>query len=129
MKIYKTTDQIPVKIEGLTFLLSPLSFEQKTEIQALAVSADFKESMRAAKLAVKYSVKDVQGIEDFEVENDELGLSEECLDNLFNLPQNETLAFACLNLIKSFPKEFINPHTGEKLQGVDIVKVNSRKKK
>ncbi len=132
-KVYRTSDRIRVKIGGLVFTISPLSFDQKSEIQALAISGDMVKALDSAKMAVKYAVKDVEGLEDsdgpYKLELDDSGITEDSLDVLFNTEVQDNLAFTCLNLLKSIPKEFINPHTGEKLEGVSIVKTSSRKKK
>ena len=132
-KIYRTSDRIRVKIGGLVVTISPLGFDQKSEIQALALSTSLVDGLDSAKKAVKYSVKDVEGLEDsngaYKIEFDESGVSEESLDILFNTAVSDNLAFTCLNLLKSIPKEFINPHTGKKLKGVSIVKTTSGKKK
>lgn len=132
-RIYKTSDRIKVKVDGLVFIISPLSFDQKAEIQALAASGDLYKGLQAAKLAVKYAVKDVEGLKDGEGEyqpqlQDNI-LDDQSLDDIFNLEQNEKLAFACLNLLQSIPKEFMDPHTGNKLEGVSFVKESSGKKK
>jgi len=133
-KIYKVTDKIKVDVGGLVFHISPLTFDQKSEIQALAASGDFKKSLQSAKLAVKYAVKDVDGLEDvdgnpYKLERDDSGVSEDSLDSLLNLQQSESLQMACLGLLQGIPKQFINPFTNEKLEGVSIVKEGAGKKK
>lgn len=133
-KIYRISDRIRVKIEGLEFKLGPLTFDQKAEIQALAASGDFQKSLRSAKLAVKYGLKSVHGLEDadgnsYEVESDESGIAENCLNELLNLPQNESLQMVCLGLLQGVPESFTNPFNGEKLEGVSVIKENRSKKK
>lgn len=133
-KIYKTTDRIGIKLAGVELRLSPLTFDQKAEIQAMAVSGDFKKSLEAAKLAVKYSVKEVTGLEytdgsAFEAKFENGVLTEESVDELMNIPQNDTLSLACLNLIKGVPDTFVSPFDGSKLDGVSFIKESSGKKK
>lgn len=132
-KVRRPGSTIDVKIGALVFSISPLSFDQKTEINALAASGDLVKGLEAAKKAVKYAVKGVKGLEDEEgpwsPEIDTEGLTDESLDILFNTTVQDSLAFVCLNLLQSIPDYFTNPHTGEKLEGVSIVKSGSRKKK
>lgn len=128
-KIYRISDRIQVDIEGLTFSIGPLTFDQKSEIQALAASGDFIKSLQSAKLAVKYAVKDVDGLDDYKVEKDEAGLTEDCLNDLLNLPQNEKVQMTCLGLLQGIPDKFVNPFDGKALEGVTIIKENKGKKK
>ena len=133
-KIYRISDRIRVKIEGLEFILGPLTFDQKSEIQALAASGEFEKSLQSAKLAVKYGLKDVHGLEDangnnYELQTDEAGVSNDSLNEILNLTQNEKIQMACLGLLQGVPSQFTNPFTGEKLEGVSIVKENRSKKK
>ncbi len=134
VKIYKTTDKIPVKIDSLTFKISPLSFDQKSEIQAELITGNPMSIIKAAKLAIKYAVKDVDGIVDnagdkYLLEFDNDCLSESCVDDILNIDQNDKLSFVCTSLLNGIPKEFIDPQTGEKLEGVSIKREPSRKKK
>lgn len=133
-KVYRISDRIRIDVEGLVVTISPLTFAQKAEIQALAASGDFMKAMQSARIAVKYAVKGVEGLEypdgtAFNIELSEGSLSDETVDELFNVPQSEKLAFACMNLLGSIPKDFIDPHTGEKMKGVKIVKESPGKKK
>lgn len=137
-KIYRLSDRIKVKVDGLVVEISPLSLHQKAEIESDILTGSVESSMRGAANAVRYSVKDISGIEDasgnsYELEFDESGkaLTQDCIDDLFNLPETQKLMLACLNLIKSIPDEFIDPNTGEAIQGVKIIKTqeSSRKKK
>lgn len=127
-------ERIKVKMDDLTFLLSPLTFDQKTEIQALSMTGEFKKTLEAAKLAVKYSVKDVKGLEDssgkaYKIKSDDLGLTDECLNELLNSEQSDNLQVACLAFIKGIPKDFMNPFTNKPLKGVKIIKDSKGKKK
>lgn len=133
-KIYKISDRIRVKVGGLVFKIGPLTFDQKAEIQSLAASGDFKQSLKSAKLAVKYGVKGVEGLEDskgnpYELESDESGLSEDSINDLLNLEENETLSMVCLGLLRGIPEHFTNPFDGKRLEGVSIVKEGAGKKK
>lgn len=133
-KIYRISDRIKVNVGGLVIVIGPLTFDQKSEIQALAASGDFKKALESAKLAVKYGVKDVIGLKDSEDKDwkpsyDESGLATDSLDELLNLEVNESIQMVCLNLINGIPNEFKNPFTKDKLKSVSIVKEGAEKKK
>ena len=126
-KIYRVNDIIEVKVEGLVFGISPLSLHHKMDIESDILRGDTKSAMSGAAKAVKYSVKSVSGVktadnEDYELEFEDGVLSDSCIDDLFNLPETEKLTLACLNLLKSIPDEFVNPHTGKPIEGVKIIK-------
>lgn len=95
MKIYRSSDRIPVKIEGVTFWLAPLSYEHRTELltfaskaQEVKVEADL---LQLAKNTVRYSLKAIDGVEQgdgtpFALQFDERGImSESCFDDLMQL--------------------------------------------
>lgn len=133
VRVSRPSDRIKIDIGGLVFTISPLTYDQKTEIQVLAAQGGIKNGLDAARLAVKYAVKDVNGLEEldgseFRPQVDTDGVSNEDLDVIFNLEQCDKLSFACLNLLQSVPREFINPHTGEPLEGVKFVKESDGKK-
>lgn len=134
VKIYKTTDRIPVKIDSLKFSLSPLTFEQKSEIQAELLTGSPLSVVKAAKLAVKYAVKGLDGVqtadgEKYELEFEGEVLAENCVDDLLNIDQDDKLSFVCTTLLNGIPKDFLDPNTGEKMQGVSILRKASPKKK
>lgn len=121
--IYKTSDRLKVKIDDLTFVISPLSFSQKSEVNSAILSGGAEGAMEGARLAVKYSLKDVSGLVNLDGSNYELDeISDEVIDDLFNLEHSTKLSQVCLNLISGIPKEFIDPRTGQPLEGVSLVK-------
>ena len=133
VKIYKTTDRIPVKIDSLKFSLSPLGFEQKSEIQAELLTGQPMSIVKAAKLAIKYAVKGLDGVQcmdgsKYELEFDNEVLSDSCVDDLLNLDQDDKLSFVCTTLLNGIPKDFVDPNTGEKLPGVSITRSPGKKK-
>jgi hypothetical protein len=123
MKIYSLNDRITVKVGELTFKLAPLSYKQKIEIQNI-----FKESKDAegSILCLKYSVKDVEGIETLNGEKynlsfDESGLTDTCLNDLLNIELSPKLMIACATLVNGIPQEIVHPVTGKPLEGVKII--------
>jgi len=129
--IYRKSDRVRVKIDGVTFSLAPLSAHQKAEIQAAMLNGrrnmDIKEATQGVVLALKYSIKDVDGVFNtdgtpYRLQLDENKcLSEECVDDLLNLEITEKLSLVCSSLIRKIPDEFTN-EKGEKMEGVEIVK-------
>lgn len=128
-KIYTINDKIAVKISDVTFFISPLKYSQKCELQSLmekAISSkDMKYAQDAAFLSVKYSVKEVKGIErmdgstfNVELENNEL--TEESVDNLLNIKQSTKLATVCASLVHGISNEIIDPYTGQAIEGISF---------
>lgn len=132
-KILKLSDRIPVTIEDVTLKLAPLCYQHKMEIQQYMIEAatgNMQSAMKGAALAIKYSVKDITGVEDysgnkFELSFEENGsLSEECVDNLLNLSLNNKMIAVCASLLNGLPEEEMkHPVTGEKMEGITFGKV------
>lgn len=129
MKLYRLSDRITVDINGVKVQLSPLTFAQKTEIQQhmfKAAKGDVVASLDGAKLAVAYSLKAIDGVEDmagnkYELRHENGTVTQECLEELFNSEMAGQLVTVCVSLLASIPKEFIDPNTGRPLEGVSIV--------
>ena len=127
MRIYKTSDRIPVKIDDVEFKISPLTFEQKSIISSCVKTVAGEtvyDGSRAAFLGVKYAVKEVKGIthgeEEFELEFDDGVLSDECVNDLLNLELNEKIIITCTNLLCGIPDKIIDTTTGTPLVGVEF---------
>lgn len=134
VKLYKTTDRVPVKIDTMTIEISTLTFEQKAEIQAEIVKGDPMSIVRSARLAVKYGVKGIKGVETmdgnpYEVELENNVLTDECVDDILNIDQDDKISYVCTALLNGIPKDFVDPQTGEKIEGIKIQRSASRKKK
>lgn len=131
MKIYKTTDKISVKIEDVEFKISPLSYQQKVNVQSELIKAQGGNPMAimtAARLAIKYSVKAVSGIQDvdgnqYQLEFDGTELSEACVDDLLNLDPEQRLQLVCMSLLQGKPTQPVDadgkPIKGIKIEGND----------
>lgn len=130
MKIYKPSDRIAIKIDDVTVKVSPLTYEQKSEVQEYmlgAANGDFKAGMDGAKLAIKYAIKGIKGVtladgSKYELEMDNDVLSEECVGDLINSEINSKLTIICCGLLTGVNKNFVDPNTGKKLEGVSIAK-------
>ncbi len=140
VKIYKSTDRIPVQIGELVFKLAPLSYIQKMEIYSLQTKvggASIEDAAKAAFLAIKYSLKEVIGLEsavdgsvyELEFEDDsKKALKDDCVSDIFSLEEKNTLITCMFKFIESIPKEIVDSE-GKPLAGVKILPVESLVKK
>jgi hypothetical protein len=136
-KIFRTSDRIPVKIDTITVTVAPLTFDQKTELQTVMLSAskDPMNAVRGARLAVKYAVKKVDGLEDmdgvrYDVELGEDGLlTDDSVDTLLNMQEYPKLIAVCSQLISGIPQGIVDPSTGKAMAGVSMELVRNPKPK
>jgi hypothetical protein len=134
MIIYKTTDRIRVEIGGITFLLSPLSWDQKQDILNEVKLIEGKPNNRNSTYkSLKYAVKGIEGVKLADgspyVINLENGLiSDECVEDLLNLEIAPKLIMTSYSFVHGVPSKIVNPVTGEAVDGVEIV-LNAPKKK
>lgn len=131
VRIYKLTDRVTVKIDELEFKLAPLSFDQKRDISSTTKIVNGKaveDHIAGTQKAIKYSVKEVKGLEtmdgsEYELSFDDNGnLDDVCVGELLNIPMNSKLMLVCNSLLAGIPDELTNPITGEKIAGVELVK-------
>lgn len=130
-KIYRTTDRIKVDVEGLELTLRPLSIHQKMLIDESSSKSGDRALLKAALNSVKYSLVDLKGAEDtsgnpyvLEFDSDG-GLTESCLDDLFNMPISVKLTAVCLNLLNGVSDDFVDPTTGNQIAGVKVLGVST----
>lgn len=123
-KIYKTTDRITVKIGDLQVKISPLSLDQKNEIQSLMLEGQKKNSIpiltESTLLAVRMCVKEISGLKnsddtDYKLEFEDGKLTNACISDLMNMEESVNLQKVCAAFITSIPKDF-------DLEGVEIIK-------
>lgn len=125
-RIYKRTDRIAVKIDDVVVKLAPLTLDHKIQVQQAMLNghqkSDLKEATRGISLAIKYSLKGIEGVEDsdgnpYKLEfDDESNLSDSCVDDLMNVEFMEKLALVCSSMAKGVPNNF------DQLKGVELVK-------
>lgn len=136
-RIYKRSDRISVKIDDVTVKLAPLSLHQKTEVQAAMIeghkNSDIRKATRGLALAMRYSVKSIDGVEDadgqpYKLQMDETDcLTDECVDDLMNLDITAKLALVCSGLVNGVPAEFTDQYRVP-LVGVEVIKADVAKK-
>ena len=133
VKIYRLSDRIPVKIGEITFKLGPMTAEQRIDVMECYETVGGEtvgDMVRATMKVIKYSVKDVDGIEyatdegqykvQFE-DDSKRALSDECVDELLGLEQKTELATVCYAFLNGIPSEIIDPRTKKKLKGVEML--------
>lgn len=111
-KIYRTTDKIKYKINDLEIKLSPLSFDQKTELSQLMIEGqkDVSKAMEGTIKTIQYALKDIKGLEyddgeSFELEFDQGILTRESAEMLLNIDQSDTMVSLCVSFIGGVPKD------------------------
>ncbi len=96
---------------------------------------DSLHAVKGARLAVKYAVKSVEGLEDMQgnpyvAETGPDGnLTDACVDDLLNTVETGKMITACSQLISGVPLAIIDPSTGKPLEGVSIELPPARKPK
>ena len=136
--IYKKNDLITLKIADLTFKIKPLAYMERVEIMACSSKQEgsvIENAAKATYLAIKYAVKDFQGAKlidgsDYKLEFDNEGyVSEESINDILNIENNNKLGLALNNFLKGVPTKLINPFTNEELEGVEIIQQTGQPKK
>lgn len=129
MKAHRLKDKVDVKIGDVVIEISPLSFENRTAVQAEILIAERNRDplglVRAARLAMKHGVKGQRGItyhddSEFLLEFDAQGdLTDSCLDELLLADSEEKLKLVCMTLAKGFPSVPIDDQ-GNPIEGILI---------
>lgn len=135
-RIYRLSDRIKVKIDDITVTISPLSNHQKAEIQTQLLGlhrGDLHAATKGMLLSMKYAVKDIEGLEDadgeYKCQFDENGhITDETLEDLYNLENSVKLLQVCQELVSGVPKEF-RDKDGVPIEGVEVVQEKSKPKK
>jgi len=127
IKILRLSDRIKLKMGKVTFFLAPLNNDKKREISSCttmqAGEAVFDHGM-AQHLYLKYSLKEVKGVKDFhnndyELEFDGDYLTEECVSEVFMLPQKEVLMQCAWQVMNGIPSKLLDDD-GKLLKGVAL---------
>lgn len=126
-KILRLQDRIKLSIGEIVFTLAPLNKLQKQELSECTKNVDGKEIInltQAQHLWMKYSIKDVDGLrtysdEPYKLEFDGDVLTDDCVTELFNLEEKETLTNVAWQILNGI-SELKDLNTGEKLEGVEL---------
>ena len=105
VRIYSVSDRIPVVVGEVKFWVSPLSREQRVKLTSLSqrVSGqDIEASLDAALTAIKYGLKEIEGVEGSDGQPYQLqfgadgGLTDDCLSDLAQLDALPKLTRICI---------------------------------
>lgn len=137
MRIFKSTDRVKIKIDDVTITVTPFTYEQKIEVQSIMLQAaegNIIKGIEGAKLALKYSLKEIEGVElmdgsSYELELENGVLTDECVEELLNSEITTKLTLISIALLTGIKSEFLDPQTGKKLEGVSLVKNSKRTRK
>lgn len=139
VKVYSVNTRIPIKIGDVTFKLSPFSQAQKIEMAEFANFEGGQYLQNASRMtfrAIKFSVKDVEGLEDaltgekYKLEFDDTGcLTDACVNDILSIEIADKLMVACMAMLKGIPTEIVNQQTGQKMEGVEVLPAESALKK
>lgn len=128
-KIFRTTDRLSIRIDDVTVKVSPLTFEQKTEVEILLKAKDpeGRSKVRGIVRAIQYAIKEISGVENpdgtpYELEHENEMLTDACVSDLLNLEIKDKLSIVCASFVPGIPKDF-------SLEGVEFAdKVEPEKK-
>lgn len=138
-RIYRTSDNINIKVDSIEVTISPLNMSQKAQLQgdmAKALEGEVVASMNAVSNALKFSIKDIKGLKTLDEDGNEVDykpefengqLSDEAISDLFNMEETQKLNSICSSLIGGFNGKFLDPE-GNPLEGVEVVSVKPGKK-
>lgn len=127
-KIYKTTDRVEFKIGDMTVKIAPLSMSQKNEVQALLLEGSKKTDAKilgqSMLLALKYCLKDLQGVTDsddnpYQLKFDSGILTDETVEELMNMEYHAELLQVCGAFVKGVPTKL-------DIAGVEIIEKKSQ---
>jgi len=138
MRVYRIKDRIKisykdVKGEEIVVSFAPLTYEQKKEIVTLMSSGAVDKTMDGIKQGIKYTVKDVTGLDTedgpYSLKFEGGNLSDESVDDLMNIENaSGFLGMVCVSLATNdgVPTE-IKDKDGKPLKGVTILKNEVKK--
>ena len=133
MIIYRKQDKLTIEIEGIEFKLSPLTFNQKSKLQShmmKAMQGDMEEAMMSVKESLKFCLKDMKGVfyidengdqREYQLQFENGDLSEDCLDEVLNMPFSNKLNSVCSAMLQGIPEKIVDAE-GNEIQGIKIKK-------
>jgi hypothetical protein len=81
--------------------------------------------VNATKLAMKYCIKDITGIQnadnsDYKLSFNDKGLSDECIDDLINCELSSQISLVTTSFVNGIPTKILNPDNTE-AENVEIL--------
>lgn len=119
-KIYSLQDRIRLQVGDLEVVFRPLSYAEKSEIQAGMLSGGIRAAMNGAFDALKTALVEIKGLAN--EDGSPYVYSPEKLDDILNLPECPLITKAALNMLQNVPSVFKDPETNLPLAGVEIIR-------
>lgn len=138
MIIYRKQDRVSVNIDGIEIKVSPLSHNQKTILQGhmmKAVGGDMDAAMISVRQSIKFSLKEIKGIfyiddegdkREYQLEFENGELTDECIDDVLNMPISSKLNSVCASLLQGVPDKILD-NKGKEIEGIKIKKLKEVK--
>ena len=133
IKIPRMSDRFRLKVDGVTFMIAPLSQEQRLEISKCGNidKGEYVQSIaRMQSLYMKYGLKEVKGLHGFDkkpysLEFDGDHLTDDSVSEIQYLPMYQKMVNSALQLLSGVPGKILDDD-GKPLKGVklDIVSKN-----
>lgn len=132
-RILRMNDRIEITVGDIKFKLAPLSYGHKQELLGSTRNSGGKEIFDLAKaqfLYLKYGLKEIHGIKDYNDEDYKLSfqgdyLTDDCVSEIMNIEQTPDLLNACWQVLNGIKE--LEDENGESLEGVNIKVVPSGK--
>jgi len=126
-KVLRLKDRIKLKVGKIEFRISPMSYLQKQDLASCTKIVSGQETfdlLKAQSLYIKYSLKEISGVEDYAGEKYELEfendyLTDDCVSEILNIEESAKLLTASWQVLNGI-KELEDPITGKKLTGVKM---------
>lgn len=127
VKILRMSDRVNVKIGELSFQLAPLSNDRKIEISSCTKKqngVDVYDHGRSQHLYIKYSLKKVTGLVDYDNKEYQLSfendmLTDDCVSEIFMIPQKQDLMLAAWQLLNGVPDK-LTDNDGKEIKGIKL---------
>ncbi len=138
MIIYRKQDRVKVEIDGIEFKISPLTFQQKNDLQAhmmKAVQGDMQEAMISVRKALKYCLKDMKGVyyidengdkREYQLQLENSEITDDCIDEILNMPFSAKLNSVCSAMLQGIPDKIVDGE-GKEIKGIKIKKAGAEK--
>lgn len=133
-KILRLSDRVKLKIGEITFTIAPLSYMQKQELGSctrIVKGEEVFDLLKSQALYIKYALKDIDGVVDYNGEKYELSfegdiLTDDCVSEVMSLEENEKFSSVYWQILNGL-KEVVDPVSGEKMEGVELKVVSEKK--
>ena len=139
MIIHRKNDKVSVTIDTIEVKISPLTYQQKSELQAhmmKAVNGDMDEAMISVRKALKFCLKDIKGVfyidddgekREYKLEFEDNMLTNDSVDDVLNMPISGKLNSVCAAMLQGVPDAIIDGE-GNPIEGIKIKKLGEKVK-